>query len=148
MPDYDDDDATASRRGSKVEKFDDEPSHNLVAGAAAPPSYKGGPPQRQHKYSTKDMKPERPWKRWCLTLLGCLICIAIMIALTILMQHLFDPPEGTQSFGDVDIIALVFATLSVVLVLTPNVCRVCNLISSFYLFFDSNPTTINRRRLG
>jgi hypothetical protein len=101
MPNYDSDDDT-DKRG---DKFDDEPSQS----DAPPPSYQGGPPQRQHKYSTKDMKPENPWKRWCLTILLCLICVAIMIAISILFQKLFNPPEGTQScFARID------ATMAVV----------------------------------
>ena len=73
------------------EKFDDEASSH-------PPAQDG---RRQHKYSTKDMKPERPWKRWCCTFLTCLICIAIMVVITILMQKWFDPPEDEDWSDDI-----------------------------------------------
>lgn len=70
-----------------AEKFDDE----------RPPD----DGQRQHKYSTADMKPENPWKRICCTILTCLVCIAIMILITLLMQKLFDPDEDEDWSDDV-----------------------------------------------
>jgi hypothetical protein len=78
------------------EKFDDEP----------PPSRynahnnKENPPSREHKYSTADMKPENPWKRICCSILTCLVCIAIMIAISLLMQELFDPSEDEDWSDD------------------------------------------------
>ncbi|CAB9523165.1 expressed unknown protein (Partial), partial [Seminavis robusta] len=74
------------------DKFDDEPL-NTDNGA-------GRPPQREHKYSTADMKPENPWKRICCTILTCLVCIAIMILISLLMQKLFDPPEDEDWSDD------------------------------------------------
>ncbi|CAB9500498.1 expressed unknown protein [Seminavis robusta] len=76
----------------KSDKFDDEPSNTAA--------YDGGPPQRQHKYSTADMKPENPWKKICCTILTCLVCIAIMILISLLMQKLFDPDEDEDWTDD------------------------------------------------
>lgn len=67
------------------ERFDDEP---------------GKLPTREHKYSTADMKPENRWKKICCTILTCLVCIAIMVLITILMQKLFDPPEDEDWTDD------------------------------------------------
>ena len=51
------------------------------------------PPRRQHKYTTADLQPERPWKRYFLTCLACLVIIVIMVLLSLFLQRLFDPPE-------------------------------------------------------
>ena len=74
--------------------FNDEPSSS---GTATTNPNDG---RRQHKYSTKDMKPERPWKRCCFTAVCCLICIAIMILLTLWLQSLFDPDEDEDWSDD------------------------------------------------
>ena len=74
------------------ERFDDEPTTATTNN--------GRPPTREHKYSTADMKPERPWKRICCTILSCLVCIAIMILISLLMQKLFDPPEDEDWSDD------------------------------------------------
>ena len=51
------------------------------------------PQRRQHKYTTANLQPERPWKRWFLICLAFLVVIAIMILLSIFLKKLFDPPE-------------------------------------------------------
>ena len=47
------------------------------------------PPRRQHKYTTRDLQPDRPWKRWCLICLAFLVVIAMMVLLSIFFQKLF-----------------------------------------------------------
>ncbi|CAB9509980.1 expressed unknown protein [Seminavis robusta] len=58
------------------------------------------PPRRQHKYTTADLQPERPWKRYCLICLAFLVMIAIMVLLSIFLQKLFDPPEDSDWSDD------------------------------------------------
>ena len=74
--------------------FDDE------ASAATGSSNMPHDGRRQHKYSTKDQKPDNPWKRWCCMALCCLVCIAIMILLTLWLQHMFDPDEDEDWSDD------------------------------------------------
>lgn len=75
-----------AKQDSKMpDRFNDEPSRSTITGNV--------PSHREHKYSTKDMKPDRPWKRWCFMAVCCLICIVIMILLTLWLQKLFDPDE-------------------------------------------------------
>ena len=52
-----------------------------------------GPPRRQHKYSTANLQPERPWKRYLLICLTVIVIIVIMVLLSIFLQKLFDPDE-------------------------------------------------------
>lgn len=68
------------------ENFDDEPPSRYAP--------------REHKYTTKDMKQEGKWKRICCSILTCLVCIAIMIAISLLMQELFDPSEDEDWSDD------------------------------------------------
>ncbi len=63
-------------------------------GSRAPPQ------QRQHKYTTANLRPERPWKRWCLICLAFLVVIAIMVLISIFLQRLFDPPEDEDWSDD------------------------------------------------
>ena len=72
--------------------FDDEAS---ATGSSMP-----NDGRRQHKYSTKDQKPDNPWKRWCCMALCCLVCIVIMILLTMWLQHMFDPDEDEDWTDD------------------------------------------------
>lgn len=55
-----------------------------------------GPPRRQHKYTTADLQPERPWKRYCLIFLTVLVIIVIMVLLSIFLAKLFDPDEESD----------------------------------------------------
>lgn len=50
-------------------------------------------PRRQHKYTTRDLQPERPWKRYALTALACIVIVVIMVLLSIFLQKMFDPDE-------------------------------------------------------
>lgn len=77
------------------DRFQDEPSSS---GTVASQPNDG---RRQHRYTTKDLKPERPWKKWCFTAICCLICIALMILLTLWLQSLFDPDEDEDWDDDV-----------------------------------------------
>ena len=77
------------------EEFDDEPEKTESSNGRLQ-----RPPQRQHKYSTADMKPENKWKKICCTILTCLFCIAIMILISILMQKWFNPPEDEDWTDD------------------------------------------------
>jgi hypothetical protein len=58
------------------------------------------PPPRKHKYSTANLREQGKWKKWCKILLLFLIMIAIMIGISMLMNHFFfgdtsdnGPPE-------------------------------------------------------
>ena len=51
------------------------------------------PPRRQHKYTTANLQPERPWMRYFLSCLACLVMIAIMVLISLFLQKLFDPEE-------------------------------------------------------
>ena len=58
------------------------------------------PQRRQHKYTTADLQPERPWKRWFLICLAFLVVIGIMVLLSIFLQKLFNPPEDEDWDND------------------------------------------------
>lgn len=79
------------------EAEDDEMSPYQTAGPpqARPHNDDDGaaPARRQHKYTTRDLQPERPWMRYFLTALACLVMIVIMVLLSIFLQKMFDPPE-------------------------------------------------------
>jgi hypothetical protein len=58
------------------------------------------PPPRRHKYSTANLREQGKWKKWCKILLFFLLMIAIMIGISMLMNHFFfgdtsdnGPPE-------------------------------------------------------
>ena len=87
-----------------------------------------GPPRRQHKYSTANLQPERPWKRYFLIFLTVLVIIVIMVLLSIFLQRLFDPDEeddwddssdnnanGTNADDDMDGIGGVLTGVSLLL---------------------------------
>lgn len=61
--------------------------------SVSPEESEEGPPRRQHKYTTADLQPERPWKRYFLIFLCVLVIIVIMVLLSLFLQKLFDPDE-------------------------------------------------------
>jgi hypothetical protein len=54
----------------------------------------------KYKYSSQSMQ-RHPWRKWCCILLGFLICMAIAIGISMLIQHLFfqknDPEDDTDT---------------------------------------------------
>ena len=47
------------------------------------------PPPRQHKYTTANLREQGKWKKWCKILLIFLLVLAIMIGISMLMNHFF-----------------------------------------------------------
>jgi hypothetical protein len=90
------------------EEYDDVPPEEQPPARKARPPALGHPndpdlpppPRREHKYTTANLQPERPWKRWFLICLAFLVIIAIMVLLSVFLAKLFNPPEDEDWTDD------------------------------------------------
>jgi hypothetical protein len=77
------------------------PTITTPAPVTANPRTEEEPPRRrQHKYTTANLQPERPWLRYFLICLSFLLILVIMILISIFLQKLFDPDEESDWSDD------------------------------------------------